>query len=144
MTQVQMDLLPVLPVKMTRNVSSSSQNMNGDNSINLKKAFRLTQQSFSDDEGDISTKQDSAMVIQSARDADGTNSDENMSDTFAKDMDFGEYIQEELKKNPIKEEDQQIPKRYMTAADFEKVCAQLNSISSSYDKSAQRYEACIE
>ena len=144
MTQVQMDLLPVLPVKMTRNVSSSSQNMNGDNSINLKKAFRLTQQSFSDDEGDISTKQDSAMVIQSARDADGTNSDENMSDTFAKDMDFGEYIQEELKKNPIKEVDQQIPKRYMTAADFEKVCAQLNSISSSYDKSAQRYEACIE
>ena len=35
-------------------------------------------------------------------------------------------------------------KKYMTAADFERVCQQLQAISSSYDKSAQRYEKAIE
>ena len=32
----------------------------------------------------------------------------------------------------------------MTAADFERVCSKLNSISNSYEKSAGRYEAAID
>merc|ERR1739844_75170 len=36
------------------------------------------------------------------------------------------------------------PKKYMTAADFEKVCQQLQNISKSYENSAQRYEKAIE
>jgi len=32
----------------------------------------------------------------------------------------------------------------MTAADFERVCSKLDTISRSYDNSADRYEAAIE
>ena len=39
----------------------------------------------------------------------------------------------------------QRPSRYMTAAEFEsRVCNKLNSIRTSYDKTAKRYEAAIE
>ena len=39
----------------------------------------------------------------------------------------------------------QRPSRYMTAAEFEsRVCNKLNSIRTSYQKTAQRYEAAIE
>ena len=36
------------------------------------------------------------------------------------------------------------PKKYMTAAEFDKVCKQLTAISSSYENSAKRYEKAIE
>merc|ERR1712051_31806 len=36
------------------------------------------------------------------------------------------------------------PKKYMTAADFERVCNQLQKLSTSYDKTAKRYEKAIE
>ena len=36
------------------------------------------------------------------------------------------------------------PKKYMTAADFDKVCKQLEAMSASYENSAQRYEKAIE
>ena len=36
------------------------------------------------------------------------------------------------------------PKKYMTAADFERVCNQLQTMSNSYEQSAKRYEKAIE
>ena len=46
--------------------------------------------------------------------------------------------QEEEKKT------EEVPRTYMTAADFDRVCSKLNSISNSYERSAGRYEAAIE
>ena len=39
---------------------------------------------------------------------------------------------------------EEAPRKYMTAADFDRVCSKLNSISRSYEKSAGRYEAAMD